>query len=134
MAVVRRGNFDRAVLLTAIFGVSYTYGDTKNVYVRAHLTSASASISAAAWTLRSCLPTMWRPPMPRWPQPKTVIEDRLVGLGITDYESYVDNNKNRIIVRFPWKNDEADFNPQTAIDEIGTTAKMVFRKGFFFHG
>ena len=39
MAVVRRGNFDRAVLLTAIFGVSYTYGDTKNVYVRAHLTS-----------------------------------------------------------------------------------------------
>ena len=36
---------------------------------------------------------------------KTVIEDRLVGLGITDYESYVDNNKNRIIVRFPWKND-----------------------------
>ena len=59
---------------------------------------------------------------------KTVIEDRLVGLGITDYESYVDNNKNRIIVRFPWKNDEADFNPQTAIDEIGTTAKMVFRK------
>ena len=51
---------------------------------------------------------------------KTVIEDRLVGLGITDYESYVDNNKNRIIVRFPWKSDEADFNPQTAIDEIGT--------------
>ena len=53
----------------------------------------------------------------------------VIGLGITDYESYVDNNKNRIIVRFPWKNDEADFNPQTAIDEIGTTAKMVFRKG-----
>ena len=32
-------------------------------------------------------------------------------------------------MRFPWKSDEADFNPQTAIDEIGTTAKMVFRKG-----
>ena len=60
---------------------------------------------------------------------KTVIEDRLVGLGITDYESYVDSNKDRIIVRFPWKTGEADFNPQTAIDEIGTTAKMVFRKG-----
>ena len=24
---------------------------------------------------------------------------------------------------------DRDFNPQTAIDEIGTTAKMVFRKG-----
>ncbi len=42
---------------------------------------------------------------------KTVIEDRLVGLGITDYERYVDNNKDRIIVRFPWKTGEADFNP-----------------------
>ena len=49
--------------LTAIFGVSYTYGDTKNVYVKG--ASASASISAAAWTIHSCLPTMWRPPMPR---------------------------------------------------------------------
>ena len=60
---------------------------------------------------------------------KTVIEDRLVGLGITDYEDYVDYNKDRIIVRFPWKSDESDFNPQTAIDEIGTTAEMVFRRG-----
>lgn len=51
---------------------------------------------------------------------KTVIEDRLVGLGITDYEDYVDYNKDRIIVRFPWKTGETDFNPQTAIDEIGT--------------
>ena len=60
---------------------------------------------------------------------QTVIEDRLVGLGITDYESYVDSNKDRIIVRFPWKTGESDFNPQTAIDEIGTTAQMVFREG-----
>ena len=34
MAVVCRGNFDCAVLLTTIFGVSYTYGDTKNVYIK----------------------------------------------------------------------------------------------------
>src|SRR5699024_3101768 len=60
---------------------------------------------------------------------RTVIEDRLVGLGITDYEDYVDYNKDRIIVRFPWKSDETDFDPQQAIDEIGTTAEMVFRKG-----
>ena len=41
----------------------------------------------------------------------------------------MDYNKDRIIVRFPWKTGETDFNPQTAIDEIGTTAEMVFRKG-----
>ena len=115
--------------LTAIFGVSYTYGDTKNVYVK------GASDIRFGIDIRGGVDVTFMPaddveaPDAQMTAAKTVIEDRLVGLGITDYESYVDNNKNRIIVRFPWKNDEADFNPQTAIDEIGTTAKMVFRKG-----
>ena len=115
--------------LTAILGVSYTYGDTKNVYVK------GASDIRFGIDIRGGVDVTFMPTDDveatdaQMTAAKTVIEDRLVGLGITDYESYVDNNKNRIIVRFPWKNDEADFNPQTAIDEIGTTAKMVFRKG-----
>ena len=115
--------------LTAIFGVSYTYGDTKNVYVK------GASDIRFGIDIRGGVDVTFMPADDveatdaQMTAAKTVIEDRLVGLGITDYESYVDNNKNRIIVRFPWKNDEANFNPQTAIDEIGTTAKMVFRKG-----
>ena len=115
--------------LTAILGVSYTYGDTKNVYVN------GASDIRFGIDIRGGVDVTFMPADDveatdaQMTAAKTVIEDRLVGLGITDYESYVDNNKNRIIVRFPWKNDEADFNPQTAIDEIGTTAKMVFRKG-----
>ena len=115
--------------LTAIFGVSYTYGDTKNVYVK------GASDIRFGIDIRGGVDVTFMPADDveatdaQMTAAKTVIEDRLVGLGITDYESYVDNNKNRIIVRFPWKNDEADFNPQTAIDEIGTTAEMVFRKG-----
>lgn len=115
--------------LTAVFGVSYTYGDTKNVYVK------GASDIRFGIDIRGGVDVTFMPADDveatdaQMTAAKTVIEDRLVGLGITDYESYVDNNKNRIIVRFPWKNDEADFNPQTAIDEIGTTAKMVFRKG-----
>ena len=115
--------------LTAIFGVSYTYGDTKNVYVK------GASDIRFGIDIRGGVDVTFMPADDveatdaQMAAAKTVIEDRLVGLGITDYESYVDNNKDRIIVRFPWKSDEADFNPQTAIDEIGTTAKMVFRKG-----
>ena len=115
--------------LTAILGVSYTYGDTKNVYVK------GASDIRFGIDIRGGVDVTFMPADDveatdaQMTAAKTVIEDRLVGLGITDYESYVDNNKNRIIVRFPWKNDEADFNPQTAIDEIGTTAEMVFRKG-----
>lgn len=115
--------------LTAIFGVSYQYGDTKNIYVK------GASDIRFGIDIRGGVDVTFMPAgdVDATPEQmtaaKTVIEDRLVGLGITDYESYVDSNKDRIIVRFPWKTGEADFNPQTAIDEIGTTAKMVFRKG-----
>lgn len=115
--------------LTTILGVSYTYGDTKNVYIK------GASDIRFGIDIRGGVDVTFMPADDvdatdeQLAAAKTVIEDRLVGLGITDYESYVDNNKDRIIVRFPWKSDEADFNPQTAIDEIGTTAKMVFRKG-----
>ena len=115
--------------LTAIFGVSYQYGDTKNIYIK------GASDIRFGIDIRGGVDVTFMPAgdVDATPEQmtaaKTVIEDRLVGLGITDYESYVDRNKDRIIVRFPWKTGEADFNPQTAIDEIGTTAKMVFRKG-----
>ena len=115
--------------LTSIFGVSYQYGDTKNIYIK------GASDIRFGIDIRGGVDVTFMPAgdVDATPEQmtaaKTVIEDRLVGLGITDYESYVDSNKDRIIVRFPWKTGEADFNPQTAIDEIGTTAKMVFRKG-----
>ena len=115
--------------LTAIFGVSYQYGDTKNIYIK------GASDIRFGIDIRGGVDVTFMPAgdVDATPEQmtaaKTVIEDRLVGLGITDYESYVDSNKDRIIVRFPWKTGEADFNPQTTIDEIGTTAKMVFRKG-----
>ena len=115
--------------LTAIFGVSYQYGDTKNIYIK------GASDIRFGIDIRGGVDVTFMPAgdVDATPEQmtaaKTVIEDRLVGLGITDYESYVDSNKDRIIVRFPWKTGESDFNPQTAIDEIGTTAKMVFRKG-----
>ena len=115
--------------LTAIFGVSYQYGDTKNIYIK------GASDIRFGIDIRGGVDVTFMPAgdVDATPEQmtaaKTVIDDRLVGLCIMDYESYVDSNKDRIIVRFPWKTGEADFNPQTAIDEIGTTAKMVFRKG-----
>ena len=115
--------------LTAILGVSYQYGATKNTYVK------GASDIRFGIDIRGGVDVTFMPANDmdatdeQLSAAKTVIEDRLVGLGITDYESYTDTNKDRIIVRFPWKTGESDFNPQTAIDEIGTTAKMVFRKG-----
>ncbi|MGN0976168.1 MAG: protein translocase subunit SecF [Gemmiger sp.] len=115
--------------VTAFFGVSYQYGDTKTVYIK------GANDIRFGIDIRGGVDVTFMPADgmdatdEQMDAAKTVVADRLVGLGITDYECYVDYNKDRIIVRFPWKSDETDFNPQSAIDEIGTTAKMVFRKG-----
>lgn len=59
-----------------------------------------------------------------------VMKQRLVGLNITDYEVYVDNNKDRVIVRFPWKDGEENFDPAAAIAELGDTAMLTFREGY----
>lgn len=61
---------------------------------------------------------------------KAVIEQRLLNLNITDSEVYLDNSRDRIIVRFPWKEDETTFDPEAAIAELGTTAELTFREGY----
>lgn len=114
---------------TAIGGVSYQYGDIKTTYIK------GVSDIRFGIDIRGGVDVTFVPAgdvdatEAQMQAAQTVINDRLVGLGITDYESYVDANKDRIIVRFPWKSDESDFDPQQAIDEIGTTAEMVFREG-----
>lgn len=57
---------------------------------------------------------------------KTIIETRLVNNSITDYEVYADNHNHQIIVRFPWKADESEFDAQAAIQELGETAMLTF--------
>lgn len=60
---------------------------------------------------------------------KEVIAQRMLNLGITDYECYIDENNSRIIVRFPWKEGETNFDPEAAVKELGETAELTFREG-----
>ncbi len=60
---------------------------------------------------------------------KAIVETRMVSQNITDYELYTDETNNRIIVRFPWKSDETDFDPEEAINELSATALLTFREG-----
>ena len=60
---------------------------------------------------------------------ESIIQVRLVSQNITDREVYTDHDKNRIIVRFPWKADETEFNPEQAIAELGAMANLTFREG-----
>ena len=115
--------------LSALLGFSYQYGDIKTTYIK------GAQDIRFGIDIRGGVDVTFMPADDmdatdeQMVAARTVIEDRLVGLGITDYEDYVDYTRDRIIVRFPWKRDETDFDPQSAIDEIGATAHMVFRKG-----
>ncbi len=59
---------------------------------------------------------------------KTIIMKRLDKLGILDREVAPDINSGRIIVRIPWKPGETNYNPDSAIKEIGATALLTFRE------
>lgn len=61
---------------------------------------------------------------------KSIIETRLIDKNINDYEVYTDSTTNTIIVRFPWQADDTDFDPKTAVDEIGETALLTFREEY----
>jgi len=58
---------------------------------------------------------------------RTIIETRMDAQNITDREITVDDTNGAILVRFPWKSDEANFDPQAAISELGETALLTFR-------
>ena len=113
----------------SFFGVSTAYGDNTHTYIK--------GVDDIRWgiDIRGGVDVTFTPPADYDASPEemaaaeSIIKVRMVSQNITDYETYVDDSKDRIIVRFPWKTGETDFNPQTAIDEIGTTAEMVFRKG-----
>ncbi|MCD7772767.1 MAG: protein translocase subunit SecF [Ruminococcus sp.] len=60
---------------------------------------------------------------------KSLIEQRLVKNNITDSEVYVDENEKRVVVEFPWQAGDTDFDPETAIEELGESAILTFREG-----
>lgn len=58
---------------------------------------------------------------------RSIIETRLDQKNILDRDVTIDKQSGFVIVRFPWKSDEKNFDPQQAIAELGETAKLTFR-------
>lgn len=58
---------------------------------------------------------------------RTIIETRLDQKNILDRDVTIDKQNGFVIVRFPWKSGETDFNPGTAIAELGETAMLTFQ-------
>ncbi len=57
---------------------------------------------------------------------RSIIETRLDQKNILDRDVTIDKDNGYIIVRFPWKADETNFNPQEAMAELGETAQLTF--------
>lgn len=57
---------------------------------------------------------------------RSIIEVRLDQKNIMDRDVTIDKESGNVIVRFPWKSDEKDFNPEKAIAELGDTAQLTF--------
>lgn len=117
------------LMVFSLTGLSTTYGDTKTVYIKGG--------NDIRWgiDIRGGVDVTFTPPEgvdatdSQMDAAEAVITTRLVSLNITDNEVYTDYDKDRIIVRFPWKEGESDFNPEKAIQELGETAMLTFREG-----
>ncbi|MGI5895669.1 MAG: preprotein translocase subunit SecD [Oscillospiraceae bacterium] len=124
-------------ILTVLFtvlaftGISTTYGDIKTVIVK------GAEDIRLGIDIRGGVDVTFTPPADvtdvtndQLAAAQAVIEQRMISNNITDYEIYADTNNKRIIVRFPWKSDEENFDPETAVKELGETALLTFREGY----
>lgn len=114
----------------AFFGISNYYGDNRNVYIK------GAEDIRWGIDIRGGVEAVFMPDIEvenitdeDMDAAKEIIETRLVNENITDSEVYADNNTKQIIVRFPWKSDETDFDPAAAVEELGETAMLTFCEG-----
>lgn len=119
-----------ALTLTSVFGIAYTDGrGTKHTILK--------GIGDIRWgiDIRGGVEAIFTPDTTEevtnddLDAAKSTIEVRMVANNITDYELYADYNNDLIIVRFPWKSGESDYDPEKAIQEISATALLTFREG-----
>lgn len=119
-----------SLTLTAFLGVDNYYGDTRNVYLK------GANDIRWGIDIRGGVEAVFTPDIKAdkitaddMSAAKAIIETRLVGNNITDYEVFVENEKHQIIVRFPWSSDQTDYDPAAEVAKLGKTAVLSFCQG-----
>ncbi len=136
MRRIKKPVFFIVVVLIAVFafltfnGVNTYYGDIKTSHIK--------GVDDIRWgiDISGGVDVTFAPPegvtatKEQMDAAKAAIEVRLVNLGITDYELYVDYSNYDIIVRFPWQAGEENFDPEAAVRELGETAELTFREGY----
>ena len=116
-------------VFTAFFGVSAKYGDTTKTYIKG-AKDIRFGVDIKGGVNVTFVPSDgYDATEEQLDAARLVIENRLVALNVTDYELYVDTDSDSLILEFPWQSGETDFDPEAAIQEIGTTAYLTFREG-----
>ncbi len=113
---------------TALFGVYTRYGDRVDTVIR--------GVDGIRWgiDIRGGVDVTYGPKddsievtEEQLDAVKSVIEQRMVGKNITDYEAYTDPANRQVIVRFPWDGTSASSNEAAAY--LGNTAQLAFYIG-----
>ena len=119
-----------ALTYTAFFGIDTYYGDNRKVIFK--------GVEDIRWgiDIKGGVEAVFTPNIKDveitsddMDAAKSIIETRLVNKHITDYEVYTDNSNHQIIVRFPWEAGESDFDAVATVQDLGTSAVLIFRKG-----
>ena len=134
MKRVGKRTFFIVVVLIAVFtylsffGISSYYGDVENAIIKGADEIRWGIDIRGGVDVTFSAPDDVEATEEQMAAAESIIKLRLINENITDYEVYTDLNKNRIIVRFPWKEDEKDFDPEKAVAELGETAMLTFRE------
>ncbi len=132
----RRSTFFIVAILIVAFtylsfaGLGTYYGDNKIVYLK--------GVNDIRWgiDIQGGVEAVFTPDMDvekitsdDMEKAEEIIKRRLTSQKITDAEVNRDDANKQIIVRFPWQNDEKDFDPAAAVEELGQMAVLTFNEG-----
>lgn len=98
---------------TAFFGVAAKYGDVTTTYIKG-AKDIRFGVDIKGGVNVTFVPSDgYDATDEQLDAARLVIENRLVALNVTDYELYVDNNSDSLILEFPWQSGETDFDPES---------------------
>ena len=101
-----------AFVYTAFFGVAVKYGDVTTTYIKG-AKDIRFGVDIKGGVNVTFVPSDgYDATDDQLEAAQLVIENRLVALNVTDYELYVDNNSDSLILEFPWQSGETEFDPE----------------------